>query len=102
MTYPVPIERQDIYKQFLLPAVITPKKHKTIETTDITRQAGGQRTRVSALPRWLVQEYAENLLITPIKMGPKGSAKQIYLGIRNNESDSGDLHSFMVQAREFK
>ena len=38
MTYPVPIERQDIYKQFLLPAVITPKKHKTIETTDIMMQ----------------------------------------------------------------
>lgn len=56
----------------------------------------------AALPRWLVQEYAEDLPITPIKMVPKGSVKQIYLGTRNNESDSGDLHSFMVQAREFK
>ncbi len=44
ITYPVPIERLDIYKQFLLPADITPKQHKTIETTDITRQAGGQGT----------------------------------------------------------
>ena len=44
ITYPVPIERLDIYKQFLLSADITPKQHKTIETTDITRQAGGQGT----------------------------------------------------------
>ncbi len=56
----------------------------------------------TSLHRWLVQEYSENLPITPIKIGPKGSAKQIYMGSRNNESDSGALHSFMVQAREFK
>lgn len=57
---------------------------------------------MSALPRWLVQEYAENLPITPIKIGLKGKFNQIYLGTRNDESESGYMHSFMVQAREFK
>ncbi|MEZ2739509.1 hypothetical protein [Comamonas jiangduensis] len=36
----MPIECLDIYKQFLLPAGITPKKHKTIETIDIMMQTG--------------------------------------------------------------
>ena len=85
-----------------MPAGITPKKHKTIQTTDIMMQMADCGRGVTALPRWLLQEYAENLPITPIKIGPKGKVNQIYLGTRNNESDSGDLHSFMVQAREFK
>src|SRR6185369_8419567 len=33
ITYPVEIERLDIYNQFLMPAGITPRRHKTIETT---------------------------------------------------------------------
>lgn len=102
ITYPVPIERLDIYNQFLLPAGITPQKHKTIETTDIMMQMVASGRGVTALPRWLVQEYAENLPITPIKIGPKGIAKQIYLGTRAHEGETGYLHSFMVQAREFK
>src|SRR5690606_4816868 len=38
ITYPVEIERLDIYNQFLLPANRSPKKHKEIETTDIMLQ----------------------------------------------------------------
>jgi LysR family transcriptional regulator for metE and metH len=36
----VPIERLGFYKQFLLPAGITPQKHKTVEATDIMSQDG--------------------------------------------------------------
>lgn len=35
ITYPVDIDRLDIYTRFLLPAGIRPKRHKTIETTGI-------------------------------------------------------------------
>lgn len=38
ITYPVAVERLDIYNLFLLPAGVTPKRHKTIETTDILLQ----------------------------------------------------------------
>src|ERR1700754_314526 len=38
ISYPVDIERLDIYNQFLLPAGVTPKRHKAIETTDIMLQ----------------------------------------------------------------
>ncbi len=31
ISYPVPFERLDIYNQFLLPAGITPRRHKAIE-----------------------------------------------------------------------
>lgn len=38
ITYPVSIERLDIYNLFLLPAGVSPKRHKVIETTDILLQ----------------------------------------------------------------
>src|SRR5690606_28112073 len=34
ITYPVPLDRLDVYMQFLLPAGVTPRRHKPIETTD--------------------------------------------------------------------
>ncbi|MBY8447379.1 LysR substrate-binding domain-containing protein, partial [Klebsiella pneumoniae] len=58
ISYPVDIERLDIYNQFLLPAGVTPKRHKTIETTDIMVQMVASGRGVAALPRWLVDEYA--------------------------------------------
>src|ERR1700744_811931 len=38
ITYPVPIDRLDVYTQFLTPAGITPRRQKSIETTDIMLQ----------------------------------------------------------------
>src|SRR6185503_5890591 len=51
ITYPVPIERLDIYNMFLLPANVAPRKHKTIETTDIMLQMVASGRGVTALPK---------------------------------------------------
>ncbi len=59
ITYPVEINRLDIYNQFLQPAGINPKRHKTIETTDIMLQMVASNRGVAALPRWLVEKYCE-------------------------------------------
>ncbi len=49
ITYPVATDRLDIYNQFLMPAGVTPKRHKTIETTDIMLQMVAQRARRGSL-----------------------------------------------------
>ncbi|WP_028604435.1 LysR family transcriptional regulator [Ottowia thiooxydans] len=99
ITYPVDIERLDIYNQFLLPAGVTPKRHKTIETTDIMLQMVASGRGVAALPRWLVEEYAEKLEIVPVKLGPKGIAKQIFLGTREADSAIDYVRAFVELAR---
>jgi LysR family transcriptional regulator for metE and metH len=38
ITYPVATDRLDIYTQFLIPAGISPRSQKIIETTDIMLQ----------------------------------------------------------------
>ncbi|HRO58768.1 MAG TPA: LysR family transcriptional regulator [Burkholderiaceae bacterium] len=99
ISYPVETERLDIYTQFLTPAGIAPRRHKTIETTDIMLQmvAGGRG--VAALPRWLVQEYADRVDVVPVRLGRQGLAKQIFLGAREADVDIDYLRAFVELAR---
>lgn len=100
ITYPVPTDRLDIYSQFLLPAGVTPRRQKAIETTDIMMQMVASGRGVAALPRWLVQEYADQLDVVPVRLGPQGIAKQIFLGAREADLDTDYLQAFIALARQ--
>jgi LysR family transcriptional regulator for metE and metH len=99
ITYPVEIERLDIYNQFLLPAGCMPKKHKVIENTDIMLQMVASGRGVAALPRWLVEQYAARLDIAPVRLGRHGIAKQIFLGVRESDAQIDYLKAFVELAR---
>ena len=99
ITYPVSTDRLDIYTQFLMPAGIAPKRHKAIETTDIMLQMVASNRGVAALPRWLAQAYAEKMDIVPVRLGPRGIAKQIHLGVREADADIDYLRAFVELAR---
>ncbi|HAJ13923.1 MAG: LysR family transcriptional regulator [Porticoccaceae bacterium] len=100
ITYPVGIERLDVYADFLTPAGIAPRKHKTIETTDIMLQMVASGRGVAALPRWLVQEYAARMDVVPVRLGRQGIAKHIYLGARETDLDTDYLQAFIELARQ--
>ncbi|EON90670.1 LysR family transcriptional regulator [Marinobacter lipolyticus SM19] len=99
ITYPVEVERLDIYTRFLLPAHASPAKHKTIETTDIMLQMVAAGRGVAALPRWLVDEYAEKMPLKSVRLGEQGIQKQIFLGLRDRDREVDYLNSFMNTAR---
>jgi LysR family transcriptional regulator for metE and metH len=101
ITYPVAIDRLDVYTQFLMPAGIAPKRHKPIETTDIMLQMVASGRGVAALPRWLVAEYAEKLDVAPVRLGRDGIAKQIYLGTREADGEIDYLRAFVDLARSY-
>lgn len=98
ITYPVEAARLDIFSQFLLPAGVQPRRHKVLESTNITLEmvAGGRG--VTALPRWLVMEYARNMAIVPLRLGPAGIAKQIHLGRRDSDDEPDYLRAFIELA----
>ena len=100
ITYPVETDRLDIFNQFLRPAGVTPRLHKTIETTDIQLQMVASGRGVAALPRWLAEEYADRMPVTTIKLGPEGIAKQIFLGMREADAEIDYLDSFIRFARD--
>lgn len=99
ITYPVATDRLDIFNQFLLPAGVTPARHKTIETTDIMLQMVASGRGVAALPRWLVEEYAGKVDVVPVRLGPRGLPKQIYLGARKADLGIDYLDAFIELAR---
>ncbi|WP_027796248.1 LysR family transcriptional regulator [Paraburkholderia acidipaludis] len=102
ITYPVETDRLDIYTQFLTPANMVPKRHKVIETTDIMLQMVASGRGVAALPRWLAEEYAGWMPLTPVQLGKKGITKQIFLGTRKTDDDIDYLAAFVKAAREWK
>jgi len=102
ITYPVPLERLDIYKMFMVPANVSPRKHKTIETTDIMLQMVASGRGVTALPKWLVTDYAPQLMLRTLRLGATGIQKQIYLGVREVDHDTDYLQSFIEMARKTK
>src|SRR5690554_914705 len=102
ITYPVAVERLDIFTRFFLPAHTGPARHKTIETTDIMLQMVAAGRGVSALPRWLVDEYARNLPIKALKLGQQGMPKQIFLGFRERDEGVDYLNAFVKLARSIR
>lgn len=99
ITYPVGIDRLDIYTQFLTPAGIAPRHHRQIETTDIMLQMVESGRGVTALPRWLVEENMQRFAVVPLRLGPHGVAKQIFLGFREGEDEVDYLRGFVGLAR---
>ncbi len=99
ITYPVAVDRLDIYTQFLMPAGITPRRQKAIETTDIMLQMVASDRGVAALPRWLAEEYADKMPVVPLRLGRGGIAKQIFLGCREADVAIDYLQAFVELAR---
>jgi LysR family transcriptional regulator for metE and metH len=102
ITYPVEIDRLDIYTQFLIPEGIGPKRQKSIESTDIMLQMVESGRGVAALPRWLVTEQAARFDVFPIQLGKKGIGKQIFLGFRSEDAEIGYLDAFIDLARTLR
>ena len=100
ITYPVAIDRLDIYTQFLTPAGITPRRQKAIETTDIMLQMVASDRGVAALPRWLAEEYAAKMPVVPVRLGRHGIAKQIFLGAREADFEIDYLEAFVQLAQQ--
>lgn len=94
-TYPVPVERLDIYKDFLIPANCLPKKRKTIEATEMMLQLVAANRGVATLPHWLVEQYQETLSITSARLGKHGIPKNIHLGIRTNDKKNRLIKTFL-------
>ena len=98
-TYPVCSDRLDIFANFLTPVGRTVKHQKIIETTEIMIQMVACGRGVTALPRWLVNDYAQRYGIVPIKLGKQGLFKQIHLGIRTEDQHIDYIQDFLNRAQ---
>lgn len=79
ITYPVSRERLDIYTRFLVPAHAMPRRHRTVETTDLMLRMVASGRAVSATPDWLLRQAKG---VTGVRIGD-GIPKSIHLGQRS-------------------
>ncbi|QIB65308.1 LysR family transcriptional regulator [Kineobactrum salinum] len=98
LSYPVEVERLDVFNHFFVPAGCSPRKHKMIETTDIMLQMVAAGRGIAALPDWLVANYAQTLPLCAISMGEEGVGKQIHLGRREADAGLDYLDAFVAMA----
>lgn len=99
ITYPIEKDRLDIYKDFMAPAKVIPKKHIHVEDTDILLQMVASGRGVSALPRWLVEESSTQFGVCPVSLGEAGVHQKIYLGIRDEDYHPQYLWAFLEMAK---
>ena len=79
-----------------------PRRHKTIETTDIMVQMVASNRGVAAMPRWLAEEYADKMPVMTLRLGRKGIPKSIFLGIRKADAEVDYIRSFVALAAKGK
>lgn len=90
ITYPVARERLDIYTRFLAPAHAVPRRHRTVETTDLMLRLVASGRAVSSIPDWLLRGVPG---VKAVRLG-EGIAKSIHLGHRKGTA-SAYLDGFM-------
>jgi LysR family transcriptional regulator for metE and metH len=100
ITYPVDVDRLDIYNYFLNPAGVSPRARKVIESTDLMLQMVAVGRGVAARPRWLVEENAGRMGIAAVRLGANGVPKQIHLGVRSTDLDVAYMRAFILAAKE--
>ncbi len=98
ITFPVSLERLDVYTRFLVPAHCRPRRHKTAETTDLMLQLVAAGRGVTVLPDWLVRDGA-TLPIRAMRLGAGGINKSIHLGTRRGEEAADYVSGFIALAR---
>lgn len=99
-TYPVATDRLDIFLQFLLPQNCQPKQHKTMGSTEMLLQMVIANRGVTTLPQWLVEEYAQQLPVQPVRLGKQGVHKHIHLGIREADIEEAHIGAFLQMAKQ--
>ncbi|WKL56550.1 LysR family transcriptional regulator [Asticcacaulis sp. ZE23SCel15] len=99
ITYPVAVERLDIFTQFLVPAGCRPKRHRTVETSELMLQMVDAGRGVSAMPDWLLQEMPLGARAHAVRLGEKGIPKSIHVGLRKDDSDVPYIEGFIDIAK---
>lgn len=85
LTFPVPLERLDIFTHFLTPAHLEPAKLKPIESLEIMLQMTALNRGVCVLPEWLADIKNKDLNLKKIQIGDQGLFQKLYLALRETD-----------------
>lgn len=99
ITYPVEPARLDIFTRFLVPGNCLPRRHRSVETTEMMLHLVAAGRGVSAVPDWLLREEGAGLPIRAARIG-EGLPKSIHLGTRRGEGQIDYIAGFLRLATQ--
>ena len=94
ITYPVEPERLDVFTRFLVPGNCLPKRHRTVETTEMMLQLVAAGRGVSAVPDWILREEGAGLPIRAVRLG-EGVGKGLHIGVRRGDEAIDYITGFL-------
>lgn len=98
ITYPVDTARLDVYKDFMLPAGISPAKRRTAELSAMALQLVASGRGVAALPNWILHSYLRQDYIEARGFQPPLHAT-LYAVIRESDIEIAYIDAFIKQAK---
>ncbi|TVL18748.1 LysR family transcriptional regulator [Shewanella algae] len=94
ISYPVPLERLDIFRHFLEPAGVVPGPQKRCDLTNVLLQRIACKEGVAALPNWSLTE-AQGLSLTSVKLGQEGLKRPLFGAYRRDSSNRVQLQRLL-------
>ncbi|WP_022940841.1 LysR family transcriptional regulator [Psychromonas hadalis] len=98
ITYPVEIERLDIFNQFLIPAGVSPAKVRHADMTLMMLQLVASGRGVAGLPNWALFEYIKKDYVVARRLGKEGLWNTLYAAVREEQKDLAYLEDFIKTA----
>jgi LysR family transcriptional regulator for metE and metH len=100
LTYPLPTEQLDVFKLFLTPANITPKKVKQVNNSHVMLQMVAANMGVAALPDWLVTSLTQQSLLQTLSLGESGIYKHLYICYQKDNKHKSQIEQLIPEAKQ--
>lgn len=98
ITYPVEPERLDIFKYFLQPANVQPKRIRHNELTLMMMQLVASGRGICCLPNWALTEYTNRQYVIPKSLGEEGIWCKLYLAMRKDQRNNAYMEDLINTA----
>lgn len=103
ITFPVSLDRLDVFTRFLLPAHCRPKRQRTAETTELMLQLVANGRGVCIIPNWILRQEGADLPLRAVRLGPgEGLTKSINVGFRRSDEELEYLRGFLNLAQKIE
>lgn len=97
--YPVPKEKLDVFKHFLMPADISPNERLS-EMTLMMLQLVESRKGVCVLPKWLLATLPEFQHLPTIRLGTQGLWSKLYAAIHTDAENKAYIGAFIDRIKQ--
>jgi LysR family transcriptional regulator for metE and metH len=99
ITYPIPDNRMDLFRQVLEPAGVEPRERRTTELTVAILQLVKSRRGIAALPRWAVQPYLEKDYVAEMPITSKGLRASLHAATTKEGASQAFMTEFIETVR---